>query len=93
MFEEMFGFMLEITYKITDPRGIHARPAGRLVQLIKSFEAQCLMGRADKLVDGRHLLAVMQLALRRGDVLTLQFTGHDELQAASAVQQFLQETL
>ena len=30
--------MKEFTYTITDPEGIHARPAGELVKLAKSFK-------------------------------------------------------
>ena len=30
--------MKEFTYTITDPEGIHARPAGELVKAAKAFE-------------------------------------------------------
>ena len=31
--------MKEFTYTITDPEGIHARPAGELVKAAKAFES------------------------------------------------------
>ncbi len=85
--------MQEIIYKITDPRGIHARPAGQLVKLIKEYKSTCQLGSATNLVDGKHLLSVMKLSLQQGDSLTLQFSGADEKEAADAVLKFLQENL
>lgn len=86
-------FMKTITYKITDPRGIHARPAGQLVKVIAGFACDCKMGKPDALIDGKRLLAVMKLAMAQGDELTLQFDGADEEAAAEAVLKFLQENL
>ena len=85
--------MQEIVYKITDPRGIHARPAGQLVKLIKEYGSACQPGSAEKMVDGKHLLSVMKLSLQQGDNLILQFDGADEKEAAAAAMQFLQENL
>ena len=85
--------MKEVVYKITDPRGIHARPAGQLVKLISTFASSCQMGTADNKVDGKRLLLVMKLALQQGDELVLQFTGDDEEKAATEVQAFLQANL
>lgn len=85
--------MQEIKYIITDPRGIHARPAGQLVKLLKTFGSSVQMGSADKLIDGKHLLSVMKLSLQQGDTLVLQFTGDDEAAASEAALKFLQENL
>ena len=52
--------MQTITYKITDPRGIHARPAGQLVKLISGYKSSCKMGKADQLIDGKRLLPVFR---------------------------------
>lgn len=85
--------MKSIVYKITDPRGIHARPAGQLVKVITGFKSSCQMGKEGQLVDGKRLLVVMKLALQQGDDLTLQFDGPDEEEAAAAALKFLQENL
>ncbi len=85
--------MKTIVYKITDPRGIHARPAGQLVKLISGFKSKCEMGKDDNLVDGKRLLAVMKLAIQQGEDMTLKFDGPDEEEAAAAAEKFLQENL
>ena len=85
--------MKTIAYKITDPRGIHARPAGQLVKLVSGFKSACQMGKEGALVDGKRLLAVMKLAMQQGDELILQFDGADEEEAAAAAEQFLKNNL
>lgn len=85
--------MKTVVYKITDPRGIHARPAGQLVKLVSGFTSSCQMGKEGALIDGKRLLLVMKLAMQQGEELVLQFDGADEDQAAAAAEQFLKENL
>ena len=85
--------MKKIEYVITDPRGIHARPAGQLVKLVSGFKSACQLGKEGELIDGKRLLAVMKLAMQQGDTMVLHFDGEDEEQAASATEQFLKENL
>ena len=40
--------MKEIVYTITDPEGIHARPAGLLVKEAKKFQSECTVTKGDK---------------------------------------------
>lgn len=85
--------MNRITYKITDPRGIHARPAGQLVKLVSGFKSSCKIGKAGQLVDGKRLLVVMKLAIQQGEEMILEFDGPDEIEASMAAQKFLEENL
>ncbi len=85
--------MQTIVYKITDPRGIHARPAGQLVKLISGYKSTCQMGKEGQLVDGKRLLAVMKLSIQQGEELTLTFNGSDEVEAATAAETFLKQNL
>lgn len=85
--------MKTITYTITDPRGIHARPAGQLVKLVSSYRSSCSIGKAGNLVDGKRVLVVMKLAIQQGEEMVIQFDGPDEDEAASATLDFLRENL
>ena len=49
--------MKKFTYTITDPVGIHARPAGILVKAVKPFASTCTITKGDKTVDLRKLMA------------------------------------
>lgn len=47
--------MEKFSYTITDPVGIHARPAGLLVKAVKPFESTCMISKGDKKVDLKNL--------------------------------------
>ena len=51
--------MKKFTYTITDPSGIHARPAGVLVKAIKPFASTCTITKGEKTVDLRKLMQLM----------------------------------
>ena len=48
--------MKEIVYTITDPEGIHARPAGILVKEAAKFSSKITIGK-----DGREFLVLWDL--------------------------------
>ena len=50
--------MKEFKYVITDNEGIHARPAGELVKLAKSFEASVMIEKEGK--KHSHLKVLMK---------------------------------
>lgn len=85
--------MIEVTYKLTDPRGMHARPAGQLVKVLSGFKSSVQLGSGANRVDGKRLLAVMKLAMQQGDDLTLVFEGEDEADAAKTAEEFLKQNL
>lgn len=85
--------MKEITYKIKDEMGIHARPAGRLVKKASEFKCQIKIGSKEKSVDAKRIMGVMALAMKKGDVMTLAFDGPDEEEASAALAEFLEKNL
>ena len=48
--------MKEITFTVTDPLGIHARPAGILVKEAKKYASKITVWKGDKSCDMRKLL-------------------------------------
>ena len=86
--------MKKFTYIITDPIGIHARPAGSLVKAVKVFgSAVTVTGPDGKSADAKKLLALMSLGIRQGSEITVSVEGEDEDSAAAAIEQFLKENL
>ena len=84
--------MKEFTYTITDPNGIHARPAGLLVKQLKAFKSTVPIFKGDKNVDMKKLLALMGLGVKQGDAVTIKVEGEDEEACAAALEKFLKET-
>jgi phosphocarrier protein len=86
--------MKEFSCVITDADGIHARPAGKLVSLAKSFAPADVMickdgrcGRASRIFE------VMGLGVKKGDLVTFTVEGENEEDAADAIRKFMAENL
>ncbi|MFT8533606.1 HPr family phosphocarrier protein [Bifidobacterium aquikefiri] len=72
----------EFTYTITDPVGIHARPAGKLVKIAQQFESDITLDHSGSTADAKHILGVMSLGIGKGDLLKVSIAGADEDKAA-----------
>ena len=83
--------MKEFEFVVTDPQGIHARPAGLLVKEAKKFESNISVFKGARKGDLKKIFTVMALGVKQGDSIKVQVEGADEEQAASAVEAFLKE--
>ncbi len=86
--------MKEFEYVVTDPVGIHARPAGNLVKEIKKYtESKISLTKGEKTVDGLRLMAVMGLGVKQGDTVKFTVEGGDEEAVAAALETYVKENL
>ncbi len=85
--------MKEITYKIKDEVGIHARPAGLLVKKASEFSSEILIEKGEKSVDAKKIFGVMSLGAKCGDEIKLTINGIDEEQATEEMSKFLAENI
>ena len=85
--------MKEFNYTITDPEGIHARPAGELVKVAKGFTSSIKLVKEQKEGDCKRIFGIMSLGVKQGQEVTLTFEGEDEEAAYEAVSKFMQENL
>ena len=83
--------MKEFEFVVTDPQGIHARPAGLLVKEAKKFESNISVFKGARKGDLKKIFTVMALGVKQGESIKVQVEGADEEQAASAVAAFLKE--
>ena len=85
--------MKELKYVITDPEGIHARPAGQLVKAVAEFPCATKIAKEDKEVDAKRLMAVMSLGVKAGQEITITCDGEKEDEAIAAIEEFLKANL
>ena len=85
--------MKEFSYTITDSVGIHARPAGVLVKLIKPFASKCTITKGDKTEELGKLMKVMGMGIKCGDTVEVTIEGADEDTAAETIEKFFKENL
>ena len=70
--------MKEFKYVITDPEGIHARPAGELVKATKEFQSAITLTKDGKTGDCKRIFGIMGLAVKAGNEITLTFDGEEK---------------
>ena len=83
--------MKEFEFVVTDPQGIHARPAGLLVKEAKKFESNISVFKGARKGSLKKIFTVMALGVKQGETIKVQVEGADEEQAASTVEAFLKE--
>jgi len=87
--------MKQFTYTITDPIGIHARPAGLLAKAAKALDSTITITKADggKSAVATKLMAVMGLGVKTGETITFTIEGGDEEASAAAMEKFCKENM
>ena len=85
--------MKEFNYTITDPEGIHARPAGLLVKEANKFVSAITIKKNEKAADAKRIFAVMSLAAKKDETIQLVIDGSDEADAIAALQDFCKNNL
>ena len=85
--------MKEFKHVITDPMGLHARPAGMLVKAVAPYASKVTIVAPTGTADARRLMGIMRLAAKAGMELTIQVEGADEETAAAELQAFLAANL
>ena len=86
--------MKNFTYTITDPLGIHARPAGLLAKAAKVYtDTVITVEKNGSPVKASQLMKLMGLGVKQGDVVTVTADGASEDAALAAMKEFFQNNL
>jgi phosphocarrier protein HPr len=70
---------------VTNPLGVHARPAAMIVQTASKFKCEVWLIKDGQMVNGKSMLGVMTLAAEMGSVITIRADGPDEAKAIDAI--------
>ena len=82
--------MKELKYVITDPEGIHARPAGELAKKAAAYPCNVRIAKGEKEVDAKRIMGIMTLGVKQGMEITIKTEGEDEDKAIAELQQFVE---
>ena len=85
--------MKEFKHVITDPMGLHARPAGMLVKAVAPYASKVTVTAPTGTADAKRLMGIMRLAAKAGMELTITVEGPDEEKAAAELQAFMAANL
>ncbi len=89
--------MQSFNHTINCVGGLHARPAGAIVNAAKQFSSDILIRRLSaegaREADGKRLISLMSLGARRGETITFYINGPDEAAAAEKLLAVCRETV
>ena len=86
--------MKNFTYTITDPLGIHARPAGLLAKAAKVYaDTVITVEKNGNAVKASQLMKLMGLGVKNGDTVTVAVEGGNEEAAFAAMKEFFDANL
>ena len=85
------GEQASVRLLVTNPTGLHARPAVKLTKLAKSFVADIRVRPEQQAdwVNAKSPNAVMKMKLRGGDTLCVEASGSDAAAAVEAMAGFV----
>lgn len=85
--------MMQFTYTIQDPVGIHARPAGMLVKEARNYKSTITVEKDGNGANALKLMALMKLGIKCGETVIVKIEGEDEAAAAAAMEAFFKANL
>ncbi|MBQ2766215.1 MAG: HPr family phosphocarrier protein [Clostridia bacterium] len=85
--------MKSFSYTIKDEVGIHARPAGMLVNKAKETGSRVTLKKGDKSADAAKLFSIMSLGVKCGDTVEVSVDGGDEETALQTMKEFFEANL
>lgn len=82
----------EITIK--NKTGLHARPAGELVNIAKNFECDCFIINGENKANAKSIISLLTLGAKEGTNVVVSCEGaNDHLEASEAIIKFLEELI
>lgn len=70
--------MQELKLKITNPDGLHARPAAIFVKIASKYVSDLEIQTSEKVANGKSIIGIMSLGAFYGEEITLIADGPDE---------------
>ncbi len=70
---------------VTNPHGLHARPAVVIVKTVREYDAQVTIRRGNQIVDAASILDLMSLGASQGTELVLSAKGRQAEEVLDAL--------
>ncbi len=81
--------LLEARLTLTNPTGLHARPASLFVQTAGRFHARVEVAGRGRQADATSIIGVLSLGIRNGDTITLRVSGEEAQAAVEALSELV----
>lgn len=84
--------MVEWEYTLSDPEGLHARPASKLMMTAMNFKSDIRVKHHHNTANAKSILELLALGAGWQDTILVQVSGEDEEEALEAVKRSLMQT-
>lgn len=85
--------MVTIKFKVNDPMGLHARPAGQLVKEAAKCSSEVIICKGEKTGDAKRIFNVMGLSIKANEEVEIRVTGEKEQEEAAVLETFIKENI
>ena len=83
--------MIQAEVILTNPSGLHARPATQFVKTAGQFKGtRVKISKAGKEVDATSVIGIMTLGAKQGNALTILADGPEEQEALAALKSLIE---
>ena len=79
--------------KITNPTGLHLRPAGNLCREAMKFKSRITFDYDGNIANAKSILSVLGACIKSGDEIPLMCEGEEEAEALSHLTNFIIQKL
>ena len=78
--------MITRQFEVVNELGLHARVASRIVRETRKFESSVIVKKDGRVFDLKNVTGVITSNTKRGEILTIEFNGSDEIVAAEGLE-------
>lgn len=82
--------MVEKRLTITNPMGLHLRPAGNLCKKTMEYESKVMIHFRNKEFNAKSLLGILGACVQQNDEIVLVCTGRDEAAALEGITAYIE---
>lgn len=82
---------VEKKFKVIDPIGFHARPAGVVAKAASGFKCDSKISSNGKTGNMKSMMGIMALAIKTGAEIEIKCDGEDENDAIAAIEAAMKE--
>jgi phosphocarrier protein HPr len=83
--------LMELTLQIRNQAGLHARPAAMFAQKCSTFKSNITILKDGKQANGKSLINLMGLSVKKGDTITLIIDGPDAAEAGRTLKKIVDD--
>lgn len=77
--------MTQVSLKIVNEKGLHARASAKLVEVVEAFDARAEVSKDGMTASGDSIMGLLMLAAAKGSTIDVHTSGPDEEALAEAL--------